>query len=143
MELIRQPNILFLDEPTSGLSSRDSEIIMDLLKELSFKGKLVITVIHQPSSGIFKLFDSLYVLDKGGFFIYHGNPVDSLIYFKSHILQADWNESECKLCGNVNPERIFDIVEANIINEFCHATSDRKISAWEWNQYYRSHEKSP
>lgn len=141
MELIRQPNILFLDEPTSGLSSRDSEIIMDLLKELSFKGKLVITVIHQPSSGIFKLFDSLYVLDKGGYLIYHGNPVDSLIYFKSHILRADWNESECKLCGNVNAEKIFDIVEANVIDEFGRPTGDRKISAWEWNQYFLSHEK--
>ncbi|HEX3008243.1 MAG TPA: ATP-binding cassette domain-containing protein [Bacteroidales bacterium] len=41
MELIREPSILFLDEPTSGLSSRDSENIMDLLKELAFKGKLV------------------------------------------------------------------------------------------------------
>ncbi|MCF8371947.1 MAG: ATP-binding cassette domain-containing protein [Bacteroidales bacterium] len=141
MELIRKPNILFLDEPTSGLSSRDSEIIMDLLKELSFKGKLVITVIHQPSSSIFKLFDSLYVLDKGGYLIYHGNPVDSLIYFKSHILQADWNESECKLCGNVNAEKIFDIVEANVIDEFGRPSGDRKISAWEWNQYFLSHEK--
>ena len=141
MELIRKPNILFLDEPTSGLSSRDSENIMDLLKELSFSGKLVITVIHQPSSGIFKLFDSLYVLDKGGYLIYHGDPVDSLVYFKSHILQADWNESECKICGNVNPERIFDIVEANIVDEFGKITNERKVSAWEWNQYLQSYDK--
>ncbi len=34
LELIREPAILFLDEPTSGLSSRDSENILDLLKEL-------------------------------------------------------------------------------------------------------------
>ncbi len=141
MELIRKPNILFLDEPTSGLSSRDSEIIMDLLKELSFAGKLVVTVIHQPSSGIFKMFDNLLVLDKGGYLIYNANPVDSLIYFKSHILHADWQESECSQCGNVNPERIFDIVEAKIIDEFGRTTGERKISAWEWNQYYLSHEE--
>ena len=34
LELIREPAVLFLDEPTSGLSSRDSENILDLLKEL-------------------------------------------------------------------------------------------------------------
>jgi ABC-type multidrug transport system ATPase subunit len=35
LELIREPSVLFVDEPTSGLSSRDSENIMDLLKELA------------------------------------------------------------------------------------------------------------
>ncbi len=39
LELLREPAILFVDEPTSGLSSRDSENIMDLLKELSLRGK--------------------------------------------------------------------------------------------------------
>ena len=56
LELLREPSVLFCDEPTSGLSSRDSENIIDLLKELSLKGKLVFTVIHQPSSDIFKKF---------------------------------------------------------------------------------------
>ena len=50
LELIREPSVLFVDEPTSGLSSRDSENIMDLLKELTLRGKLLIVVIHQPSS---------------------------------------------------------------------------------------------
>ena len=58
LELIREPSILFVDEPTSGLSSRDSENVMDLLRELTLKGKLVIVVIHQPSSEIYKMFDS-------------------------------------------------------------------------------------
>jgi ABC-type multidrug transport system ATPase subunit len=47
LELIREPSILFLDEPTSGLSSRDSENILDLLKDLTRKGKLLFIVIHQ------------------------------------------------------------------------------------------------
>src|SRR5690606_39065304 len=45
LELIREPSVLFLDEPTSGLSSADSENVMDLLHELTGRGKLVITVI--------------------------------------------------------------------------------------------------
>ena len=59
LELIREPAVMFVDEPTSGLSSRDSENIMDMLKELSLKGKLIFVVIHQPSSEIFKMFDNL------------------------------------------------------------------------------------
>ncbi|MBC7864210.1 MAG: ABC transporter ATP-binding protein, partial [Bacteroidia bacterium] len=35
LELIREPAVLFVDEPTSGLSSRDSEMVMQLLKELA------------------------------------------------------------------------------------------------------------
>ncbi|MCK7535671.1 MAG: ABC transporter ATP-binding protein [Marinilabiliales bacterium] len=38
LELIREPSILLLDEPTSGLSSRDSENVMDLLRELTLRG---------------------------------------------------------------------------------------------------------
>ena len=110
LELIREPSVLFVDEPTSGLSSRDSENIMDLLNELSLKGKLVFVVIHQPSSEIFKMFDNLMILDTGGFQIYYGNPVDSVIYFKEAIKHEGANESECQSCGNVNPELIFNII---------------------------------
>lgn len=136
LELIREPGILFLDEPTSGLSSRDSENIMDLLKELSFKGKLVFVVIHQPSSEIFKMFDKLLILDSGGYLIYNGDPIDSIIYFKSKIHQADWNESECHVCGNVNPEQIFNIVESRVLDEYGKITYTRKITPKEWNQYF-------
>jgi ABC-type multidrug transport system ATPase subunit len=139
LELIREPAVLFLDEPTSGLSSRDSENIMDLLKELALKGKLVFVVIHQPSSGIFKMFDKLLILDTGGYTIYRGNPVDSIIYFKSHIHQADWNDSECPVCGNVNPEQIFNIVESHVVDEYGNLTQTRKTSPSEWYSIYDSH----
>ena len=73
LELLREPSMLFVDEPTSGLSSRDSENIMDLLKDLSLNGKIVFVVIHQPSSLIFKMFDKLLVLDTGGYQIFYGD----------------------------------------------------------------------
>ena len=88
LELIREPSVLFVDEPTSGLSSRDSENIMDLLKELALKGKLIFVVIHQPSSEIYKMFDKLMILDVGGYPIYYGNPVDAVSYFKHQIGRA-------------------------------------------------------
>ncbi len=136
LELIREPSILFLDEPTSGLSSRDSENIMDLLKELALKGKLIFAVIHQPSSDIFKMFDKLFILDQGGYLIYDGNPVNSIIYFKSKVHKANWNDSECRLCGNVNPEQVFNIVESQILDEYGNITHTRKKPPKEWYKHF-------
>ena len=138
LELIREPAIMFLDEPTSGLSSRDSENILDLLKELSRKGKLLFIVIHQPSSDIFKMFDKLIILDTGGYLIYNGNPIDSIEYFKRKIEQVNCNESECYVCGNVNPEQIFNIVETKVFNESGQPTDTRRISPSDWSKHYKA-----
>jgi ABC-type multidrug transport system ATPase subunit len=141
LELIREPAIMFLDEPTSGLSSRDSENILDLLKELARKGKLLFIVIHQPSSEIFKMFDKLIILDTGGYLIYNGNPVDSIEYFKRKIEQANYNESECYVCGNVNPEQIFNIVETKVFTESGQPTDTRRISPADWSALYKAEKK--
>ncbi|MGD0340844.1 MAG: ATP-binding cassette domain-containing protein [Bacteroidales bacterium] len=141
LELIREPAIMFLDEPTSGLSSRDSENILDLLKELARKGKLLFIVIHQPSSEIFKMFDKLIILDTGGYLIYNGNPVESIEYFKRKIEQANYNESECYVCGNVNPEQIFNIVETRVFTESGQPTDTRRISPADWSSLYKEEKK--
>ncbi len=141
LELIRQPTILFLDEPTSGLSSNDSENIMDILKELTRRGKLIYVVIHQPSSDIFKMFDRLILLDIGGRLIYSGEPIDSIIHFKSLSHHLKWNESECHSCGNVNPEQIFKIVEAKILDEQGNPTLMRKNTPEDWERHYLSTNK--
>lgn len=137
LELLREPAVLFCDEPTSGLSSRDSENIIDLLKELSLKGKLVFAVIHQPSSDIFKMFDKLVILDTGGFQIYYGNPVDAITYFKKNINLINSEQGECRTCGNVNPEQIFNIIETKVINEYGNFTNERKFSPEQWNGFYK------
>ena len=136
LELIREPAVLFVDEPTSGLSSRDSENIMDLLKELTLKGKLIFVVIHQPSSDIFKMFDRLFILDTGGYPIYYGNPVDSLVYFKRMVNHINSEEAECISCGNVKTEDVFNIIEAKVVDEFGNLTHQRKITPIEWNKVF-------
>lgn len=143
LELLREPTILFVDEPTSGLSSRDSENIMDLLKELSLRGKMIFVVIHQPSSDIFKMFDTLIILDSGGFQIYYGNPVEAVLYFRDIINAANKNQGACPECGNINPEQIFDIIETKIVNEYGRLTESRKISAGQWYQYFKQRIKIP
>lgn len=132
LELIREPSILFLDEPTSGLSSRDSDNIIDLLKELAIRGKLVFVVIHQPSSAIFKMFNQLLVLDTGGYLIYNGDPVESVNYFKACINHANRDESECPTCGNVNVEQILNIVNSQILDEYGNFTQTRRVDPKEW-----------
>ena len=143
LELLREPSVLFVDEPTSGLSSRDSENIMDLLKELSLKGKIVFVVIHQPSSDIFKMFDKLIILDVGGYQLYYGNPIEAVIYFKKIADMVDKETGACPECGNVNPEQIFNIIETKVINEYGRFTDQRKITPQQWHQHFLKRIKVP
>jgi ABC-type multidrug transport system ATPase subunit len=137
LELVREPSVLFLDEPTSGLSSRDSENVVDLLKELSLKGKLIFVVIHQPSSDIYKMFDKMMIMDTGGYPTYFGPPVEAITYFKKATLQVDSNRGQCETCGNVNPEQIFSIMEAKVVDEYGQPTPKRKITPQGWHQMFR------
>jgi len=136
LELIREPSILFVDEPTSGLSSRDSENVMDLLRELALKGKLIFVVIHQPSSEIYKMFDKMIILDTGGYMIYYGNPVEAVMYFKRLDAQVNSDVGECQTCGNVNPELIFNIIEARVVDEFGNYTDTRKVNPQQWEEHF-------
>lgn len=138
LELIREPSILFVDEPTSGLSSRDSENVMDLLRELTLKGKLIFVVIHQPSSDIYKMFDRMVILDTGGYMIYYGNPVEAVMYFKRMDAQINSEVGECPTCGNVNPELLFNIIEAHVVDEFGNYTDTRKVSPEKWETNYKN-----
>ncbi len=143
LELIREPALLFLDEPTSGLSSRDSENVIDLLKELSIKGKLIFVVIHQPSSDIYKMFDKMYIMDTGGFPVYYGNPVEGVTYFKEVTNQVDRIKGQCTNCGNVNPEQIFNIIEAQVVDEYGQLTNKRKVTPLQWNEHFEEHFEVP
>jgi ABC-type multidrug transport system ATPase subunit len=138
LELVREPWVLFADEPTSGLSSSDSEEIMQLFSEQSSKGRLVVINIHQPSSDIFKLFDKIIVLDREGYPVYFGNPLDAIPYFNDYNQRISTSVDYCNVCENVNPEVIFKILEEKKTNQFGEYTSERKTSPAEWHQYFLS-----
>lgn len=159
LELIREPAIIFLDEPTSGLSSGDSENILGLLDDMTKKGKLVFVVLHQPSSDIFKMFDRLIILDvdkrhvdddhkpekkpsDGGYMIFNGNPLDSIEHFKQVSKSVNYTESECHACHNVNPEQIFSLVEAKILDKDGKTTKKRRITAQQWHTEFLGREIS-
>ncbi|KAE9041367.1 ABC transporter G family member 36 [Phytophthora rubi] len=87
VEMAAQPSVLFLDEPTSGLDARSAKVIMDGVRKVADSGRTVLCTIHQPSSDVFHLFDSLLLLKKGGETIYFGELGDEasamVDYFQS------------------------------------------------------------
>lgn len=136
LELIREPVVLFLDEPTSGLSSADTEKVILLLKEQTFHGRLVVTNIHQPSSDVYKLFDRLWLLDRGGYPVFDGNPIEAITYFKTAANYTDADASTCPVCGNVTPEIVLNIIEEKALDSKGRLTDERKVQPEVWHKMY-------
>lgn len=64
--MLNDPAILFCDEPTTGLDSYSASSVIEQLRLLAGRGKAVICTIHQPASGLFDMFHSVYLLVGGG-----------------------------------------------------------------------------
>lgn len=61
--LVNNPNTIIADEPTGSLDSQSQEIILNILKQLTKKGKTVIIVTHNPEVRDYA--DSVYNLRDG------------------------------------------------------------------------------
>ncbi|CEG39520.1 atp-binding cassette superfamily [Plasmopara halstedii] len=72
VELAAQPSIIFMDEPTSGLDARSAKLIMNGVRKIADSGRTIICTIHQPSTEVFNLFDSLLLLRRGGRMVFFG-----------------------------------------------------------------------
>ena len=136
LELIREPTVLFVDEPTSGLSSVDAETVMNMLKEQAYRGKLVIVTIHQPGSDIYKMLDRIIILDRGGYLVFHGNPTETVVWFRKRASLANAFEDQCIACGNVDTDQLLRILETKVVNEFGKPTPVRRISPAEWAESF-------
>ncbi|KAJ0396680.1 hypothetical protein ATCC90586_009163 [Pythium insidiosum] len=84
---IHSEAVLFLDEPTSGLDARSAKMIMDGVRKVADTGRTVVCTIHQPSSEVFMVFDSLLLLKRGGETVFFGelgeNASQVIQYFES------------------------------------------------------------
>lgn len=65
LDMIGSADVYLFDEPTSGLSSKDSEHVIDIIRDMSHN-KIVLVTIHQPTSKLFQMFHKALLLDKGG-----------------------------------------------------------------------------
>ena len=84
LELLTKPLIIFLDEPTSGLDSYQAKNIMQILKDLTKQGHIVICSLHQPSSSIYEMFDKVMFLSQGKI-IYFGNGKNTCINYFDNL----------------------------------------------------------
>ncbi|KAJ8576859.1 hypothetical protein ON010_g2349 [Phytophthora cinnamomi] len=115
VELAAQPSVLFLDEPTSGLDARSAKLIMDGVRKVANTGRTVVCTIHQPSSEVFQVFDSLLLLKRGGETVFFGElgkkACDMIHYFESI-------EGVQKLAENYNPVTwMLEVIGAGVGND--------------------------
>ncbi|CAM6061208.1 unnamed protein product [Sphagnum tenellum] len=82
LEMVMEPSLLILDEPTSGLDSTSSRLVLQALRREANMGVNVGVVLHQPSYGLFKMFDDVMFLAKGGFTAYLGPISEVEDYFR-------------------------------------------------------------
>ncbi|XP_019152194.1 PREDICTED: putative white-brown complex homolog protein 30 [Ipomoea nil] len=82
MEMVMEPSLLILDEPTSGLDSASSNLLLKALRREALEGVNICMVLHQPSYTLYKMFDDLVLLAKGGLIVYIGSVKKVEDYFK-------------------------------------------------------------
>jgi ABC-type multidrug transport system ATPase subunit len=125
-QLISDPAVLFLDEPTSGLDAFQANTVMASLKSLASNGRLVISVIHQPRSSIYVLFDKLLLLSEGRT-MFLGDVEDARSFFLS-------THNPCPV--NYNPSDFFlDILSPDSRTVQSQTISENRIdmigNAWD------------
>ena len=78
----------------------------------------------------------MWLLDKGGYPVFDGNPIDAITYFKEAADYADAETSACPTCGNVNPEIVLNIIDERALNSSGELSDERKMTPQEWHELY-------
>ena len=120
LELLTKPLIIFLDEPTSGLDSYQAKNIIQILKDLTNNGHIVICSIHQPSSNIYKMFDKILFLSKGQSIYFGDGGKKCIDYF---------NKLGFRCPAHYNPsDYILDLISLDYSSEELLKSSKQQIS---------------
>ncbi len=111
LEMLFEPTLIICDEPTSGLSSSDAEQVIDMLKELTIQGKIVLCTIHQPNADIYAKFDKVLLMDMGGKQVYYGSPDDTFSYFDIELAQTTFKKSDIEKKRSLKtPDYVYDVI---------------------------------
>lgn len=128
-ELLTNPSVLLIDEPTSGLDSFTAIQLIKSLKHFAQSTqKNVVLSVHQPSSRMFQMFDTLLALSNGRT-AYFGpanemaghmaslslpiqpnyNPADFLLEtlkYEEKVVVAGWKDN-----NNHHTQKLFEQIE--------------------------------
>jgi ABC-type multidrug transport system ATPase subunit len=125
-QLISDPAVLFLDEPTSGLDAFQANSVMESMKSLAMNGRLVISVIHQPRSSIYEMFDKLLLISLGRI-MFLGDVQDANPFFHQtgFSCPTNYNPSDYFLDVLSPDSRNLDLSTAanariQLIGDICH-----------------------
>ena len=84
VQLLTDPHVLVLDEPISSLDTFTVATVIHILRRLATDGKkTIILSIHQPRSNLFKYFNHILLLTRGGNPIYAGEGQLILPHFST------------------------------------------------------------
>ncbi|XP_072955114.1 ABC transporter G family member 28-like [Typha angustifolia] len=123
LEMVMEPSLLILDEPTSGLDSASSQLLLRALRREALEGVNICMVVHQPSYSLFKTFDDLILLAKGGLIVYHGSVNKVEEYFAGLGINVP---------DRVNPPDYFIDILEGIVKPSTSTSVTRKQLPLQW-----------
>nr|XP_053649648.1 protein white-like [Cherax quadricarinatus] len=85
-EVLTNPPLMFCDEPTSGLDSFMAQNVVAVMKNMTERGKTIISTIHQPSSEVYAMFDRVLLMAEGR--VAFLGEVDAAYQFFSRYTEA-------------------------------------------------------
>ncbi|XP_055590134.1 ATP-binding cassette sub-family G member 1-like [Uranotaenia lowii] len=144
IDLLASPQVMLLDEPTTGLDVVATNQVVVQMRNLAQEGRIVACVIHQPSSGILRMFDDVFLITRGNC-LYNG-PLDQLIPRFSEFglecplshspadfaLEMASSESNDRIKQMIESQRTLATVKDNIFNKITvNNTGDHeRLSTW-------------
>lgn len=137
MEVIRDPFVLVMDLPFEKLNSSSAEEFCNILKSITYKGKLIFLISTNPGACVFKKTDRMWIFDNGGYLIYRGFVTNALNYFKKAGNYNISPEEVCPTCGNTNIDQLHQIIHSKVLDKYGRPTHDRKYSPEDWYKIYK------
>ncbi|KAH0559872.1 hypothetical protein GP486_003609 [Trichoglossum hirsutum] len=131
IQILTDPKVLLLDEPTSGLDAFTAMSVIDVLKALAGEGRTIIMTIHQARSDVFKSFDNVLLLARGGSPVYSGQAQAMLSHFETLGF-------ECP--RTTNPaDFVLDLITVDLQHQDKETTTRQKVQQviQEWNSVRR------
>lgn len=81
VQLLTEPSILFCDEPTTGLDSYSAMVVVQTLRQVAARGRVVICSLHQPASGLLNQFHEVLLLAAGRV-AFQGTTNNATLFFE-------------------------------------------------------------